>query len=352
VTPLVSIVVVNHDYEQFVGAAIESALAQTHPRTEVVVVDDGSTDGSREVIARYADRVRVVHKSNGGQGSGYNEGFAHAQGDLVVFLDSDDLLVPEAAARVAAELGPGVAKVQFRLRVIDVDGAVLGDYPPPDVPLARGDVVPLLLRRGFYSTAVGSGNAYARSALAAVLPMPEERFVHAADGYLASAVPFEGEVRAVDECLGLYRRHARNDSAGSADAASFRKTLQYQLNEQEVVRHAARRHGIAVSGELVLRNAGHLERRLGSLVLDPGSHPLAADTRAQLALRGIAASLRDSDASLARRAVDCVWFALVGALPRRPARAVIAWKYERDARPAAIAVLARAFGRVVRRAGQ
>src|SRR2546429_9532950 len=94
----VSIIVNNYNYASFVGQAIDSALAQTYPNTEVVVVDDGSTDGSAKVIAGYGDRVIAVMKSNGGQGSAYSAGFERSSGDVVCFLDADDVLYPEAIA--------------------------------------------------------------------------------------------------------------------------------------------------------------------------------------------------------------------------------------------------------------
>src|SRR6188768_2225570 len=99
--PLVSIVIDNYNYARFLRAAVDSALAQAYPRVEVVVVDDGSTDDSREVIARYGDRISAVFKPNGGQASAFNAGFAASHGDLVLFLDSDDVLLPSAVAAAA-----------------------------------------------------------------------------------------------------------------------------------------------------------------------------------------------------------------------------------------------------------
>ena len=88
--PAVSIVVLNYNYGRFVAAAIESALAQTAPGCEVIVVDNGSTDDSAEVIARYADRVRVVRQPvNIGQGQGYNLGIAAARGQWTDGRDTD-----------------------------------------------------------------------------------------------------------------------------------------------------------------------------------------------------------------------------------------------------------------------
>ena len=91
----------------------------------MIVVDDGSTDDSRAASpSSYEDRVTLVLKENGGQASALNAGIEHCEGDIVIFLDADDTLQPEAAARVAAAFAadPNVAKVQFRMEVIDAGG--------------------------------------------------------------------------------------------------------------------------------------------------------------------------------------------------------------------------------------
>ena len=82
-TPLVSILVSNYNYGGFVAAAIESALAQTYTNCEIIVVDDGSTDSSREIINQFAGRIVPVFKSNGGQASAFNAGFARARGSII-----------------------------------------------------------------------------------------------------------------------------------------------------------------------------------------------------------------------------------------------------------------------------
>ena len=73
-----SVIVVNHNYERFLAQAVDSALGQRDADTEVIVVDDGSTDGSRLVIAGYGSRVRAVLQANSGQAGAFNAGLAHA----------------------------------------------------------------------------------------------------------------------------------------------------------------------------------------------------------------------------------------------------------------------------------
>ena len=89
---LASIIINNYNYGRFLADAIDSALSQTYPHVEVIVVDDGSTDSSRVIIGRYGDRITAVLKENGGQASAFNAGFRVSLGETIVFLDADDIL--------------------------------------------------------------------------------------------------------------------------------------------------------------------------------------------------------------------------------------------------------------------
>ena len=125
----VSIIVVNYNNERFLPAAIDSALGQSHPRCEVIVVDDCSTDNSQAVIARYGNRIRsVLRETNGGQTEALNTAWPLARYPLLIFLDSDDLLLAHAAATVAAHWRATTVKFQFPLVRIDQTGA--GARPP------------------------------------------------------------------------------------------------------------------------------------------------------------------------------------------------------------------------------
>ncbi|MCL6640281.1 MAG: glycosyltransferase [Candidatus Rokubacteria bacterium] len=127
--PLISVVIPAYNVEAYVGAAIESVLRQTYGHYEVVVVDDGSTDGTAAAVRRYGSRVRYVHRPNGGLAAARNTGLDHSTGEIVVFLDADDLLLPEALEAQAAVFAddPGVGVVYAWARYVDQDGALLDD---------------------------------------------------------------------------------------------------------------------------------------------------------------------------------------------------------------------------------
>lgn len=92
--PLVSVVIPSYNYGQYVGQAVESALAQTYTNVEVIVVDDGSQDDTRERLSHYGNRIRYIYQENQGLSAARNTGIREAQGDYVAFLDSDDAFHP------------------------------------------------------------------------------------------------------------------------------------------------------------------------------------------------------------------------------------------------------------------
>src|SRR3979409_485406 len=100
--PLASILINNYNYARFLDKAIDSALSQNYPTKEIIVVDDGSTDNSGEIISGYGDRIIPLFKENGGQAPEFSAGVANCQGAILCFLDSDDFVHPDKLERVAA----------------------------------------------------------------------------------------------------------------------------------------------------------------------------------------------------------------------------------------------------------
>lgn len=319
----VSIIINNYNYGRFLRAAIESALAQSYPGIEVVVVDDGSTDESREIIASYGDRIRPVLRENGGQAAALNSGLAASRGEVIFFLDSDDLLHPEAVAEVMALWRPGVVKVQFLLDVIDAEGAPRGSRFPPDRGWP-GELRELILSFGNYPSTGTTGNAFARAALEELMPVPEVRWRRQPDSYLILLIPFLGEALWLDRVLGWYRSHGSNQwTMEELSLERVREQLVGEELREEALREWAPRFGVEVPRDWRLRNPNHLQARLASLRLAAESHPYADDGRWGLARAGVRASLRAPTFSGRKRWFFALWFALAAAAPGRLARPLI-----------------------------
>ncbi len=225
--PLVSIIIDNYNYGRFIQDAIESALNQAYPNIEVIVVDDGSTDNSREIISRYASAgvVKAVLKENGGQASAMNAGFEISRGDLVMFLDSDDVLKPQAIEAAVKAWHPGVSKIQWRLEGVDAELKPTGMfYPPAGRRMPSGNLRTLVNRWLEYTAPPQSGNAYSRVFLDQAMPIPEMDFLMGADGPLVLASPFFGLIVSVDEVLGYYRRHKPYNMNRALSDVRFRLT--------------------------------------------------------------------------------------------------------------------------------
>lgn len=224
--PSFTIVITNYDYEAYVGRAIESALAQTYAAVDIVVVDDGSRDGSADVIRRYP--VPLVVKENGGQTSAGIASVPHITGDLVIFLDSDDTLYPDACARFAAAYAPDVSLIVGGLDKVDTGGRIVGSYP--DRPLLASGHRAHVLRHGFIPACPSSGNAFAAAHVRRMLGLaardPRGLGRNGIDGYLLMSAPFFGRVTSVPGSLGSYLVHGANQSSsGGANPRSVAQDL-------------------------------------------------------------------------------------------------------------------------------
>jgi glycosyltransferase involved in cell wall biosynthesis len=126
--PKVSIVTISYNQADFLTDALRSVIGQDYPQIEYIVLDPGSTDGSREIIEQYRPRIStVIFEPDRGPADGLNKGFLHATGEVFGFLNSDDILYPgavSAAAKVLAER-PDVDVVSGHAKVIGPDGRVL-----------------------------------------------------------------------------------------------------------------------------------------------------------------------------------------------------------------------------------
>jgi hypothetical protein len=203
--PLVSIMINNRNYGRYLRKAVLSALGQTHPSVEVIVVDDGSTDGSLSRLARIRDpRLTVVAQPPLGQGAAYNAGWAQARGEYAIFLDSDDVLDADVVVRCLAAFDARAVKVQFAMRIVDARGRPTGGLHPPE--LESDDCAARVRRYGLHASPPGTGNCYRRAFLDSVMPMPDvELFVTGADAWCILQAPFHGAIRSLETPGGSYR---------------------------------------------------------------------------------------------------------------------------------------------------
>ena len=334
---LVSIIINNYNYDRFLAEAIDSALNQTYAQTEVIVVDDGSTDKSREIVAGYGDRIMPILQENGKQAAALNSGFAASRGDIILFLDSDDYLLPIAIDRIVAAFKPGVGKVHYRLQVVDIESKPSGAFiPTTTMKLATGEVWRQLVETSGYVSTCMSGNAYSRVALTNIFPIPDD-YKTTADDYLMISTPFYGEVIGIEDSLAAYRIHDSNQWALTTVSGSrFRRFVQHDLQNFVLLQQRAKEFGVVVPPDLEIQSLGRLWSRLASLRLEPQAHPVASDRSLQIIYWGLRALWKYSDFNWQKRIIYSIWFLWVGLMPMPLAKLGITWLYAPHLRPKAI----------------
>jgi glycosyltransferase involved in cell wall biosynthesis len=172
-TPLVSCVVAVYNGERFLREALDSILAQNYRPLEVIVVDDGSTDGTAAIAAGYGERISLLHQANAGHAAARNRGIEAARGDFLAFLDADDLWRADKLTRQVErfrhrpELDASVTLIQnFWMPELATEaeeyrdqhrGGPLPGYSPVTL-LARSS---LFRRLGFFDTSLRHGGVAA-----------------------------------------------------------------------------------------------------------------------------------------------------------------------------------------------
>jgi hypothetical protein len=270
-----SVLINNHDYGRYVGDAIDSALAQDWPDVEVVVVDDGSTDDSVDVIRSYDDRIVPVLQENRGQAAAVNAGFDRSSGEVVFLLDADDWFEPSKVARVMAVLADQ-DELGWCFHPLAYEGGppVVGDGAT-----GRIDARPSMRRGGPHGAfaPATSGLCFTRALLARILPMPEEFRVPrpgggrgtAADAFVKIAALGLAPGIVLDERLAVQRLHGANAYTARRWADPRRAVLELQIAEELRARWPElRRYALAkgLGGLQRLAAIGELERETEAAV--------------------------------------------------------------------------------------
>jgi len=252
--PFVTTLIDTYNHQLFIEEAINSVLRQDFPasETEILVVDDGSTDNTPEVVRKFAPRVRLLRKINGGQASAFNAGIPEARGEIVAFLDGDDWWAPGKLTAVAEAfavdadiglVGHGVTEVYpdgrqrtevlrevYRFRITSTE-----------------DAKKFRMSRGFLGT---SRMAYRRETLRRIGCVPEA-LKFEADEYLFTLAGLFADVMILRESFTFYRLHDKNlfqFTNGDAKAirrkqkvlAALAQSLQEQLKQNGVPFEIAR----------------------------------------------------------------------------------------------------------------
>ena len=199
--PLVSAVIPAFNAAEYIGQAIQSVKDQTYASLECIVVDDGSTDGTRELVSRYSD-VILIRQVNAGVSAARNAGVREASGDLVAFLDADDVWLPSKIAKQVELHGSGALFSYTGLQVVRADLSPIEEIFPPEPDRALRNT--LLVERPVVS--VGQTGMLARH-LFDRLGGFDEQLSTSADCDFACRALLETDGAPVRETLVLYRLH-------------------------------------------------------------------------------------------------------------------------------------------------
>jgi glycosyltransferase involved in cell wall biosynthesis len=209
--PYVSVLIDTYNHERYIEEAITSVLGQDFPRSEfeVLVVDDGSTDRTTEIVRKFGSRVRLLTKKNGGQASAINFVTARAIGSVVAFLDGDDVWLPNKLSRVVREFETELRPVMVYHGYCFYNAAEDWTWLPDYFAAVSGDILGDQRKLLTYSAAPTSSLAFRLATLKRLMPVPEEcSFMH--DIYLLGTAICLGPVAGIDECLTRNRVHGQN----------------------------------------------------------------------------------------------------------------------------------------------
>lgn len=217
--PAVSVIIPTYNYAQFIRYAIESILAQTYPKEliEIIVVDDGSTDNTREILRKYGDRITYIYQDNRGPTGARNTGLSIAGGEIISFLDADDIWHKERLQRVVNAFleNPEAGTVYHPVELIDSNNVIINKnfYKAFGYREGlKGWITNEILSSRIF---VGASTfAFKKNIIDRIVPIPEEIII-GEDLYLAVMASSCAPVEYIPVILGKYRLHANNTTLRS-----------------------------------------------------------------------------------------------------------------------------------------
>ena len=287
--PLVSIIIINYNYEKFLPRAIDSALQQTYPLKEIIVVDDGSTDSSRQIINQYGNQITPVFQENQGMTAATNTGFSASRGEIIFFLDSDDVFFPHKVEEMVKHYlqvipqNPDVL-IFHRLEMTTDEGIILtltpkGGLSTLDGKRENGPFEKLsapeaayrhIQKWGFlpFMDSPTSALSLTRSLARRIFPLPEERAVNQ-DRLLNYGSMLLGTVYGSSQVLGSYIIHGDSDSfitggSGSQDdrkriTINFANDILQKINKDRIASLDDTRYAKSYYNKSYYKNSGSIK---------------------------------------------------------------------------------------------
>jgi len=232
--PRIAVIISCYNYETYVGKAIESVLSQHCDECELLVVDDGSKDGSWAVIRQSG--ARAFRIENRGQPGACLYGVQATSAPFILFLDADDELRPGSLKAVLAALDDKVAKLQFPLVWVNSNGDVLMTSPRFKDVRDGHVIAQQVLRTSVYFSPPTSGNVFRRDV--ALLLDEIDPTEDGVDGTILFAAPFMGDIVSIARPLGLYRVHSQNQSGvgRSLEQTTIERTMRRHISRMTKLR--------------------------------------------------------------------------------------------------------------------
>ncbi len=272
--PLVTVLIDTYNHQFLIEDAINSVLKQNFPasETEILVVDDGSTDDTPGIVRKFAPRVRLLRKINGGQASAFNAGIPEAHGEIVAFLDGDDWWAPGKLAAVTESFAANaeVGLVGHGVTEVYPDGRQRTEVPREIVRFRLNSTEAaktFRMRRGFLGT---SRMAYRREILSRIGCVPES-LKFEADEYLFTLAGLFADVLILPESYTFYRLHDRNlFQLTSGDAQATRRKQQILAALAQSLEEKLKQSGVPFDIAKTILECVQVEADLLRLVVDSG----------------------------------------------------------------------------------
>jgi GT2 family glycosyltransferase len=270
----VSVLIDTFQHERFIEQAIVSVLEQDFPAAEreIIVVDDGSTDRTPDIVRKFEPQVRLLRKANGGQASAFNAGIPECKGEIVAFLDGDDWWAPGKLRAVCSALAenPDVGLVGHGITEVYGDGheqtELLREAPRFRVDSESGALT-FRLRKSFLGT---SRMIFRTEVLRRIGPVPEAIAIQA-DEYLFTLGAVLADVLILREPLTFYRLHDANAfQVGDGNAESLKRKYMVLATLAEKLRSKLKDVGVAERAARIVVDSVQTESDLIRLGMENG----------------------------------------------------------------------------------